>query len=89
MKIVATYHAPSSVLDSIKCTLADNADSQYLIVAKLNRVDFYSIHPQGLHHENGVDIWGRVRAVRQVPLRVGVSTADTSAWLVFEGLTAV
>ncbi|KAG6333787.1 hypothetical protein ID866_5298 [Astraeus odoratus] len=69
MKVVATYHPPSSVVDSVKCTLADNDGSEFLIVAKLNRVDFYSIRPDGLHHENGLEIWGRVRAVRSVPAK--------------------
>ena len=70
MKVIATYHHPSSVLDSIKCILSGEADTEFLVVAKLNRVDFYSIHPEGLRYENGIEIWGRVRAVRSIQLRV-------------------
>lgn len=69
MKVVTTYHQPSSVLDSIKCTLSED-NSEFLVVAKLDRVDFYSIRPDGLRHENGIGIWGRVRAVRSIQRRV-------------------
>ncbi|KIN94881.1 hypothetical protein M404DRAFT_17165 [Pisolithus tinctorius Marx 270] len=67
MKVVATYYPPSSVLDSAKCTLADDDGSEFLLVAKFNRVDVYAIRPDGLHHQTGIEIWGRVRAVRTVP----------------------
>ncbi|KAL4064854.1 CPSF A subunit region-domain-containing protein [Scleroderma yunnanense] len=79
MKVVSTYHQPSSVLDSVKCILDGD---EYLVVAKLNRVDFYSIHPDGLRLENGIDIWGRVRAVRTVPLRVRHTGYRTTTVLV-------
>ncbi|KAF9236524.1 CPSF A subunit region-domain-containing protein [Melanogaster broomeanus] len=68
MKLVATFHPPSSVLDSLKCTLADELGSEFLIVAKLNRVDIYSVQPEGLSHEQGIEIWGRIRAVKSVPI---------------------
>ncbi|KIK96855.1 hypothetical protein PAXRUDRAFT_10541 [Paxillus rubicundulus Ve08.2h10] len=68
MKVVATFHPPSSVVDSLKCTLADEFGSEFLVVAKLNKVDIYSIQPGGLHHEQGIEIWGRIRAVKSVPV---------------------
>ncbi|KAF9219239.1 hypothetical protein BS17DRAFT_431256 [Gyrodon lividus] len=68
MKVVATFHPPSSVLDSLKCTLADQHGSEFLVVAKLNRVDIYSIQREGLHHEQGIEIWGRIRTIRSVPV---------------------
>ncbi|KIJ17938.1 hypothetical protein PAXINDRAFT_72888 [Paxillus involutus ATCC 200175] len=68
MKVVATFHPPSSVVDSLKCTLADEFGSEFLVVAKLNRVDIYSIQPDGLHHEQGIEIWGRIRTVKSVPI---------------------
>ena len=70
MKLVSTFHPPSSVLDSLKCTLADENASEFLVVAKLNRVDIYSIHPEGLRHEQGIEIWGRIRTVKSVPIVV-------------------
>ncbi|KAI6039683.1 CPSF A subunit region-domain-containing protein [Pisolithus marmoratus] len=75
MKVVATYHPPSSVLDSAKCTLADDDGSEFLFVAKLDRVDVYAIRPDGLHHQTGIEVWGRVRAVRPVPTQYRVISA--------------
>ncbi|KAH7885105.1 CPSF A subunit region-domain-containing protein [Phlebopus sp. FC_14] len=89
MKVITTFHPPSSVLDSLKCTLKDESGSEFLVVAKLNRVDFYSIQPGGLRHEQGLEIWGRVRAVRTVPivhkrsLSVLVLTDHPEAELIF------
>lgn len=70
MKLVSTFHPPSSVLDSLKCTLADENKSEFLVVAKLNRVDFYFLQPEGLRHERGIEIRGRIRAIRLVPIEV-------------------
>ena len=70
MKLVSTFHPPSSVLDSLKCTLADEHGSEFLVVAKLNRVDIYSLQPEGLRHEQGIEIWGRIRTVKAVPIVV-------------------
>ncbi|KAF8133979.1 CPSF A subunit region-domain-containing protein [Boletus edulis] len=67
MKLVSTFYPPSSVLDSLKCTLSDGNGSEFLVVAKLNRVDIYSLQPEGLHYETGIEIWGRIRAIKSVP----------------------
>lgn len=70
MKLVSTFHPPSSVLDSLKCTLADEHGSEFLVVAKLDRVDIYSLQSEGLRHEQGIEIWGRIRTVKLVPIVV-------------------
>jgi len=70
MKVVSTFHSASSVVDSLRFRLADEQASEYLVVAKLNRLDIYSLLPEGLRHEQGIDIWGRVRVIRAVPVVV-------------------
>lgn len=70
MKLVSTFHPPSSVLDSLKFTLADEHESEFLVVAKLNRVDIYALLPEGLRHEQGIEIWGRIRTIKSVPIVV-------------------
>ncbi|KAI6158847.1 CPSF A subunit region-domain-containing protein [Pisolithus thermaeus] len=92
MKVVATYHPSSSVLDSAKCTLAGDDGSEFLLVAKLNRVDVYAIRPDGLHHQTGIEIWGRVSAVRPVQTKyrvisVLVLTDHPEPELIFLSLT--
>lgn len=91
MKVVATYHPSTSVLDSAKCTLAEDG-SECLLVAKLNRVDVYAIRPDGLHHQTGIEIWGRVKAVRPVKtqywaISVLVLTDHPEPELIFLSLT--
>ena len=66
MKIVTTFHQSSSVLSSLKCQLGTR-DTEHLVVAKLNRLDVYSLKPQGLHHECGVEIWGKVLTIKAIP----------------------
>lgn len=69
MKIVSTFHPSSSVLSSVKCRLGAR-DIEHLVVAKLNRLDVYSVRSHGLQHECGVEVWGKICAVRAIPLSV-------------------
>lgn len=69
MKIVTTFHQPSAVLSSVKCQLA-RGDLEHLVVARLNRIDVYSLQPHGLQRECGVEIWGKVRSVKAIPIPV-------------------
>ena len=70
MKIISTFHPTSSVLSSVKCRLSSR-DLEHLIVAKLNRIDAYTVRPHGLQHECGLDVWGKVCSVKHLPLSVG------------------
>ncbi|GLB38302.1 putative CPSF A subunit region [Lyophyllum shimeji] len=67
MKVVATFHQPSSTLASVKCKLSSR-DLEHLVVAKTNRVDVYSLQPHGLKHQCGLEIWGKVFSLKSVPI---------------------
>ncbi|KAG2010117.1 pre-mRNA-splicing factor rse1, variant 2 [Coprinopsis cinerea AmutBmut pab1-1] len=67
MKIVTTFHPSSSVVSSVKCRLASR-DLEHLVIAKLDRIDVYSLQPSGLQHECGIDVWGRVLCVKVLPI---------------------
>ncbi|KAH9942902.1 CPSF A subunit region-domain-containing protein [Amylocystis lapponica] len=67
MRVVATFHPPSSVVQSVKCRLNPADDLEYLVVAKTTRVEVFSLQPEGLRPECGADIWGRVVSLRAVP----------------------
>jgi DNA damage-binding protein 1 len=69
MKIVTTFHQPSSVLSSVKCQLSSR-DLEHLVIAKINRIDVYSLQPHGLQHECGLEIWGKVTSVKAVTILV-------------------
>ena len=73
MKVVATFHPPSSVVSTVKCRLASR-DLEHLVVAKVNRVDVYSLQKHGLQHECGVDVWGKVLCVKAIPISVSLRT---------------
>ncbi|KAJ7645598.1 mono-functional DNA-alkylating methyl methanesulfonate N-term-domain-containing protein [Mycena polygramma] len=66
MKIVSTFHQPSSVLCSLKCHLTANGP-EHLVVAKLDGIEIYSVLPEGLKHQCRWDVWGNILAVKSVP----------------------
>lgn len=70
MKIVSTFHQPSSVIGSLKTRLA-SAELEHLVIAKLNRLDVFSLQPEGLKHECSLEIWGKVLSVKAIPISVG------------------
>ncbi|KAK2459647.1 hypothetical protein APHAL10511_008292 [Amanita phalloides] len=67
MKVVTTFHQPSSVLSSLKCRLATR-DTEHLVIGKLNKVIVYSIQPHGLQKECSVDVWGKVLSIKSIPI---------------------
>ncbi|KAJ7134358.1 CPSF A subunit region-domain-containing protein [Mycena epipterygia] len=67
MKIVSTFHQPSSVLCSLKCHLTSTS-LEHLVVAKLNSLDVYSVTAsEGLKHQCRWDVWGNILSVKSVP----------------------
>ncbi|KAF7297748.1 CPSF-A domain-containing protein [Mycena kentingensis (nom. inval.)] len=73
MKVVSTFHASTSVVDSLRCCLTDGA-LEHLVVAKLDALEVYSLQPEGLSLEcRWNEVWGNVRAVKAVPTRGATS----------------
>ncbi|KAJ7043868.1 mono-functional DNA-alkylating methyl methanesulfonate N-term-domain-containing protein [Mycena alexandri] len=68
MKIVSTFHQPSSVLSSLKCQLTSTG-VEHLVVAKLDGIEVYSVEPEGLKHQCRWNVWGNVLAVKSVPTK--------------------
>lgn len=69
MKVVATFHQPSSVVSSTKCKLT--ATQEFLVVGKTDRVEVFSCQPDGVRKECYLDIWGRVVSVKALPVSLG------------------
>ncbi|KAH0586144.1 hypothetical protein H2248_007410 [Termitomyces sp. 'cryptogamus'] len=67
MKIVTTFHQPSSVQASVKCQLSSR-DLEHLVVAKSNRLDVYSLQSHGLEHQCGLELRGIVASLKSVPI---------------------
>lgn len=72
MKAVTTFHKPSSVSSSVKCRLIHGSDLEFLVVAKLDRLEVFSLQPEGLVLECELEILGRLLAVKAVPVEVGM-----------------
>lgn len=72
MKVVTTFHPPSSVAHSLKCTLSSDQSLQHLVVAKLNALEVYSAQPDGLRLECTTEIYGRVSAIRNITKNVSI-----------------
>lgn len=70
MKVVTTFHKPSSVLSSVKCRLVSGSDLEFLVVAKLDRLDVYSLQLEGIKLETTLEIWGRIIAIKAVSVEV-------------------
>ncbi|KZT28894.1 hypothetical protein NEOLEDRAFT_1239376 [Neolentinus lepideus HHB14362 ss-1] len=65
MRVVTTFHPPSSVVASVGCRLS--TDIEHLVLAKPDRIEVHSLHEDGPRHECSLEIWGRVLAVKELP----------------------
>ncbi|KAK7048153.1 CPSF-A domain-containing protein [Favolaschia claudopus] len=63
MKIVSTFHRPSSVLCSVKCSLT-SSNLEHCVVGKLDGLEIYSVQPEGLKQECRWTVWGNVLSVK-------------------------
>lgn len=70
MKVVTTFHQPSSVTSSLKCCLSAQNELGHLVVAKSNRIEVSAITAEGLGDECSLEMWGRVLSMKAVPAKV-------------------
>jgi len=75
MKVVSTVHAPSAVYHSLKCNLTEDEGVEHLVVARLNAVDVFHCQPKRLEHKGSFEIWGRIIALRALPIKVRIHAA--------------
>ncbi|KAF7975350.1 hypothetical protein HWV62_9805 [Athelia sp. TMB] len=68
MKAIATFHKPSSVSSSAKCKLLPGSDLEFLVVVKLDRLEVFSLQPEGLKLECELEVWGRLLSIIAVPV---------------------
>ncbi|KAI0372253.1 hypothetical protein BV20DRAFT_991870 [Pilatotrama ljubarskyi] len=69
MRVVGTFHPSSSVSRSLKCCLAPDTALEHLAVAKTDRLEVYSLQPDGLKLECTADMWGRIVGLQAIPAR--------------------
>ena len=76
MKVITTYHPSSSVQYSVKATLTADPELEFLVVGKLDKLQVYSIQPEGLKLECTLELWGRVMAITAIPRDVSLILHD-------------
>ena len=74
MKVVTTFHEPSTVVSSASCHLLEGRVVRHLAVARPNKVEVYSAGEAGLKLEATAEIWGRVSSVKAIPSQVRTGT---------------
>ncbi|KAJ4488025.1 CPSF A subunit region-domain-containing protein [Lentinula aciculospora] len=67
-RIASTFHPSSSVISSVKCSLSLR-ELEHLVVAKLNSLQVYSILESKLQLECNLEVRGKVRLVRAIPIQ--------------------
>ncbi|KAH8114589.1 mono-functional DNA-alkylating methyl methanesulfonate N-term-domain-containing protein, partial [Phellopilus nigrolimitatus] len=67
MKAVATFHQPTSVIDSLKTTLTDDEDVEHLVIAKASIIEVFAVLPDALRLQCSIEIWGRITSLQAVP----------------------
>ena len=75
MRLLSTYHPPSSVIASVHCHLTGHTGDEisHLAIARPTRVDVHATTKAGLEWRAGIDIWGVVVDVRAARPRVSLS----------------
>jgi DNA damage-binding protein 1 len=64
MKVVSTFHAPSSVVSSLRL---QTPDSLCLVLARPDVIEVYKVTPDGLQLLQKQDVWGRILSVKPIP----------------------
>ena len=70
MKVLTTFHQPSSVVASVVGHLTADRAVHYLVVAYMDRLVVHSAQPDGLRHECTSELWGRIISLKLVPTKV-------------------
>ncbi|KAF5391270.1 hypothetical protein D9757_001966 [Collybiopsis confluens] len=67
-RTASTFHSASSVISSVKCSLL-SGELEHLVVAKINSLEVYSLLESKLQLECTLEIRGKVRLVRAIPVK--------------------
>lgn len=77
MKVVSTYHSPTSVAFSVRCFLTADSELEFLVVARTSALDLYAVLPDELQLQSSFDVWGRITSLKVLadePVRALVIT---------------
>lgn len=59
MRVVSTFHRPSTVLASFHCRLS-NVEISHLVVAKTNQIEVHAWTGDGVEWRTSLEVWGYI-----------------------------
>lgn len=69
MHVISTYLPPTAVTHAITAKLTAGS-ARYLVIAKINRVEVFSLEREGLKPLATYELWGRIVALEEVVVDV-------------------
>jgi len=72
MHVISTYLSPTAVTHAITAKLIEGS-ARYLVIAKINRVEAFSLEREGLKQVATYELWGRIVALEEIVVDVSHS----------------
>jgi hypothetical protein len=69
MHVISTYLPPTAVTYATTAKLTGSS-ARYLVIAKINRVEAFSLEPEGLKQVAAYELWGRIVALEEIVVDV-------------------
>lgn len=69
MHVISTYLPPTAVTHAITAKLSGSS-TRHLVIAKINRVEAFSLELEGLKPVAAYELWGRVVALEEIVVDV-------------------
>ena len=69
MHIISTYLSPTAVTHAITAKLTVGS-ARYLVIAKINRVEAFTLEREGLKQSAAYELWGRIVALEEIVVDV-------------------
>jgi hypothetical protein len=69
MHVISTYLPPTAVTHAITAKLTAGS-ARYLVIAKINRVEVFSLERDGLKKAAAYELWGRIVALEEIVVDV-------------------
>jgi len=69
MHVISTYLPPTAVTHAITARLTARS-ARYLVIAKINRIEAFSLEREGLKQVAAYELWGRVVALEEITIDV-------------------
>ena len=83
MKAIATFLQPTSAVASLKTTLTEDKDTEFLVVAQSCSIEVFAILPDGIRLRCSESICGRITSMHDIPTDVSTLSSCTNVLLIY------